>query len=249
MRADPRRLLPDRYFLYGDYSSRPAERAAGTTGRLGRSAASSGRAPAAARGRASRPGDGATRLLLTSRGLDVPALIRFIRDVLPARAAPPGRLEVDRQDAPRLRADGGPYREAFKDEPRVRVVPGIASPSTATSCWMADFHLSVSSSCHYDALGLGVPTVVLGLPTHDYVKHLCDEGLAFFATAADSCPSSRTPKPAGAPGCFRNVFRPGALKETPEWPGHSGGGPDPPRRGKGVNHAARWNHRLRNGEQ
>jgi hypothetical protein len=57
------------------------------------------------------------------------------------------------------------------------------SPSTFELLRDADLHLSISSTCHYDALGLGVPTVILPFRTHEVVGNLVEAG---HAERADS---------------------------------------------------------------
>ncbi len=64
------------------------------------------------------------------------------------------------------------YETLYRGNDRVRVFLGTESPSTFDLLAEADLHLSISSACHYDALGLGVPTVVLALPNHEIVLHL-----------------------------------------------------------------------------
>ncbi|MDI9569397.1 MAG: hypothetical protein QM278_01480 [Pseudomonadota bacterium] len=64
------------------------------------------------------------------------------------------------------------YETLYRGNDRVKVFLGTESPSTFDLLAEADLHLSISSACHYDALGLGVPTVVLALPNHEIVMHL-----------------------------------------------------------------------------
>ena len=41
---------------------------------------------------------------------------------------------------------------------------------------MSDLHLSVSSACHFEALGIGTPTGILALPGHELVLDLAERG-------------------------------------------------------------------------
>ena len=41
---------------------------------------------------------------------------------------------------------------------------------------MSDLHLSVSSACHFEALGIGTPTAILALPGHELVRGLAECG-------------------------------------------------------------------------
>jgi hypothetical protein len=73
------------------------------------------------------------------------------------------------------------YEGAFKDDPRVQVLLGNEDPSTFDLLTLVDFHLSISSTCHYDALGLGVPTIILPFATYENVLSLHELGDAFLA--------------------------------------------------------------------
>ena len=46
--------------------------------------------------------------------------------------------------------------------------------------------MSIASASHYDAIGLGVPTVVLPLQTHELVLPLCRAGHAHFAQTPEA---------------------------------------------------------------
>lgn len=73
------------------------------------------------------------------------------------------------------------YTEAFQDDTRVQIWLGNENPSTLELLTQVHFHLSISSTCHYDALGVGVPTVILPLPTHETVLSLYHAGHAALA--------------------------------------------------------------------
>ena len=60
----------------------------------------------------------------------------------------------------------------------MRIVLGTEMPSTFTLLSQADLHLSIASACHYDALGLGVPTVVVALSGYTVVDRLVALGHA-----------------------------------------------------------------------
>ena len=77
------------------------------------------------------------------------------------------------------------YLEAFGNDERIRVLTGSEDPSTFELLARASIHVSVSSSCHYDALGIGVPTVILPLPTHEVVLPLYHAGHALLARTPD----------------------------------------------------------------
>jgi hypothetical protein len=77
------------------------------------------------------------------------------------------------------------YRRTFGSNPNVQVILGFELPSTFDLLVRADFHMSIASAAHYDALGLGVPTIVLPLVGHELVQQLIDDGHAYL---------SKTPK-------------------------------------------------------
>jgi hypothetical protein len=77
--------------------------------------------------------------------------------------------------------DKEPYENAFGDNKHVFVSLGNEPPSTFQLLAEASFHLSIYSTCHYEALALGTPTVILPLAGYEVVKHLHKSGHAFFA--------------------------------------------------------------------
>lgn len=60
----------------------------------------------------------------------------------------------------------------------ITVLPGAALPSTLDLIAGALCHVSISSTCHLEALALGIPTVVLPLEGADHVQDLVDRGWA-----------------------------------------------------------------------
>jgi hypothetical protein len=65
--------------------------------------------------------------------------------------------------------------------PHVEVIPGGAEPSTFALLACSHFHLSITSTRHFEALALGVPTIILPFTNHELLLHLCDTGYAFLA--------------------------------------------------------------------
>jgi hypothetical protein len=97
----------------------------------------------------------------------------------------------------------------------VRVISGSEAPSTFELLSSADLHLSISSACHYDALGLGVPTVIIPLANCDWVLSLHRAGHAFLAKTPKELLEivSRLGRGGGVPdelGAY--YFRPNALE-------------------------------------
>lgn len=123
-------------------------------------------------------------ILFTTQGLDVPEVVDYLRAFLDLVRVPV-RLSIRLH--PVYDPDGNVYRDAlsrFGD--RVEVVAGNDGPSTFERLRRSHLHISVSSACHYDAVGLGVPTVILPFHSHEVVLPLHAAGHAHLArTPAD----------------------------------------------------------------
>lgn len=169
-------LLPDRLAVFGQ---RDMERLAGTAlGELGRLRAIG--APAIAAGRALRETSFRTDpalpvITFTSQGFAREQVDRFITEFL---AASPGPMRFIVRLHPGYDGDGANYRAIAAADPRLVVMPGDAAPSTHEVIAQSDLHVSISSTCHYDALGIGTPTAVLGLPGHASMAELVETGMA-----------------------------------------------------------------------
>jgi hypothetical protein len=74
------------------------------------------------------------------------------------------------------------YRTALKSfGESVTVIAANEMPSTFELIKKSHLHISISSSCHYEALGLYVPTIILPFPTYEMVTHLYLSGHAYLA--------------------------------------------------------------------
>jgi hypothetical protein len=126
----------------------------------------------------------ACNIVLTTQGIDTPKLIQFVSDFL---RLVEGKREVNLTFKlhPVLESDKGIYEREFTDNKRVRVISGTEAPSTFELLVSADLHLSISSTSHYDALGLGVPTVILPLANSGWVLQLHRAGHAFLARSPE----------------------------------------------------------------
>lgn len=173
--------IPDRLFVYGDHTKHEVDR----HGFWGDSIRVVG-CPRVDQYRDRRIGpdsDGPVVLLTT--GASIAGTIAFMADFLRVTKDLRGlRLWVKLH--PVYEAGPEPYLQAFQGDDRVRVLSGSEDPSTFELLTKASIHVSVSSSCHYDALGLGIPTAILALPTHEIVLPLHRAGHAMVArTPAD----------------------------------------------------------------
>jgi hypothetical protein len=130
--------------------------------------------------RAAAPRGAAPTLVVTTQGLAAGPLIAFFSDFL--RASGPAPLELVFKLHPMYDPDPAQFLRAFGHDARVRVVGGNEDPSTFELLARADWHLSISSTCHYEAVGLGVPTIILPFESHEFVRPLAEAGHAEIAS-------------------------------------------------------------------
>lgn len=177
-------LLPDLLAVYGDYwRDCLVSTALASLGRIvacGCSAIDEYRS-LRANFRSHRLPSDPMRILLTAQGFSVGELVDFIGEFL--------RL-TDRSFELCIKLhpiydEETSYRVLASDL-RVRILESSHSIPTHQLIAESDIHLSISSACHYDALALGVPTVVLGLPGHELMNPLVQEGSALFASSPTS---------------------------------------------------------------
>ena len=177
-----RMTLPDRLLLYGEHWRHELETDAfwGDALRV----VGSPRIDKYRSCRATRSRAGCT-VLFTTQGIDVNGVARFLHATLEKAAGRvPLRLVIKLH--PIFDPDKDVYLEplaAFRDV--VEVLAGDEGPSTFELMQEAAVHLSVSSAAHYDALGLGVPTVILPFAAHEIVDHLHRERHATLVHTPD----------------------------------------------------------------
>lgn len=201
--AEPRALLlPDRVALYSPYwQARLAGTAVATLGRLA-IAGRPGTAPVAA-----GPGDDGP-VLVTAQGIEGERLAALLAGAL--RAVPDGvRLIV------KLHPTYGEDRETFERHltefaDRVTILDGTGKPATEALLAACSVHVSISSACHYDALMIGRPTIVIALPSHESVLDLVARGDAYRAATGEELAGLLRSRPwrAGAAGIGRDFRSP-----------------------------------------
>jgi hypothetical protein len=199
--------VPDRFFTFGDtwmnllakdsfWGDRA--RAVGSA-RIDRFRAATADRP--------RPAGATCTLLVTTQGIAREALAQMLGDLLRRAADWPGlRLVVKLH--PGYDPDPEPYRRACAADPRAQVILGSGEPGTFDLLTQADFHASISSACHYDALALGVRTVVLKLPTHDMVAAVSGDRVA---DAGELLAALRQPREPLSASVGDSYFRRGAV--------------------------------------
>lgn len=124
-------------------------------------------------------------LLLTTQGIEIESLITFVARFLELSRQQQLHVQLFIKLHPVYEADKTPYLEAFQSDEQVNVISGKESPSTFDLLASVDVHLSISSTCHYEALGLGTPTIILALPGHEIVYDLYQQGYAFLARSPE----------------------------------------------------------------
>lgn len=114
-------------------------------------------------------------LTLTSQGIE--PLANFVAAFLKLYTAP---LVLNIRLHPGYEADANHYGKRFSGDPRVTLWRGNSRPDTMEMIAMSDLHLSVSSACHFEALGIGTPTAIIALPSHEIVRDLAERGDAIL---------------------------------------------------------------------
>jgi hypothetical protein len=128
-----------------------------------------------------RPGQRPLQVVLTTQGLAVPELIAFVQSFLGLAKEAGLALELYIKLHPVFEPSPAAYAEAFGADARVHILLGREMPATFDLLTRADVHLSIASACHYDALGLGVPTIVLPLSGYTVVENIVESGHAALA--------------------------------------------------------------------
>lgn len=132
------------------------------------------------RARRAAPADGTRMVLVTSQGIDTVRVAAFLAEFL--QATPDADLRLVVKLHPAYEREKDAYARVMAD-PRVTVLLGSEGESTFDLLVRAHLHLSVSSTCHYEALGLGVPTAILPFATHEIVEPLRVAGHATLLAA------------------------------------------------------------------
>lgn len=164
-------LLPDWLAVRGEYWVRQLEQT-----RQGRECAitvGNEQIDIARQRRLQRQPNDRLELVLTSQGCDTVQLVSWIEQMI--ATAPLGqdwRLSIKLHPF----YDTNPQAFAgLSDNARVEIVNGGAEPNVFTLLEGADLHLSITSACHFDAVAIGVPTVVIPLAGHEALLPIVDE--------------------------------------------------------------------------
>jgi hypothetical protein len=208
-------IMPDQLFLYGEYWKEQLEASDLCTPALvvvGNPRVDRFR-PTRANYLASRKNWDVCNLVLTAQGYDRERLIVFMADFL-ATLKETFNYALAIKLHPIYDKTKTLYTAAFDANPRIQVLLGSEEPTTFELLARADLHLSISSACHYDALGLGVPTIVLPLAAHEVVLPLVAAGHAQLARTAQELGQlvMHWRELRVAPEVSEYYFKPGALQ-------------------------------------
>jgi hypothetical protein len=175
-------IIPDKIFLFGEYWRHELKK----TGFYGQELIPVG-SPQIDHYRQIRiewqrqkAGDRRCVILLTTQGLSRDSLIQFAADFLDLAQ---GKLDYSFYIKlhPAREISKSAYEQVLGSKPNVHILLGSEDPSTYELLSQADFHVSLASASHYDALGLGIPTIVLPLAGYETVMDLVDAGHAYLA--------------------------------------------------------------------
>lgn len=177
-------LLPDVVALYGDFwLDRLAGTALGKVGSLFSVGSSVIERLRALRSDTFRQTATGPRLVVTTQGFERDALAKFLARFLEVYLGP---CLLILKLHPVFDDSVIPYANVLGSDERVRILRGCDDPSTYELIAQADLHMSIASACHYDALGIGTPTLVLGLAGYSFVQDLIDSGDALIARDPES---------------------------------------------------------------
>jgi hypothetical protein len=167
--------LPGRHFLYGEHWKR--EMAGGDFWGDALRVVGSPRIDGYRARRSAAPSDDCLNLTFTAQGIGSEATLDFLARSL--RELPADRpLHLFIKPHPIYDSGSPGWWEIFGRDPRVEIVPANEGPSTFELLARSHVHLSVASATHYDALGIGVPTVILPMEHGDVVEPLHRAGHA-----------------------------------------------------------------------
>lgn len=159
-------------------------------------------------------GRGVTQLIFTTQHPTRAAAIKLLRELLALATSEQFPLEliikVHRMETPFIHE----YQALAGEFDHVRVLSAYEGDTLALIA-AADVHASAWSTCHYEAVGLGTPTVVLRFPGPDRTADLAGlPNIRQAATAAEFLAAIRTAaadSPGGQSDAADALFRRGAV--------------------------------------
>ena len=171
--------VPDRMLLYGEYWRKEMDASGFWSGTLRVTGS-----PRLDRHRREATTERSNRLrvVVTGQGFSADRVARFLLETV--RAVPNAEIIVKLH--PVYGSDRAVYESVLRSYSAVTILDADEGPSTFALLARANLHVSISSASHYDAIGFGVPTVILGIGMSDVVEPLRQSGHALYAgTPAD----------------------------------------------------------------
>jgi hypothetical protein len=117
------------------------------------------------------------RLVLTSQGLDTERLVAWIDEMV--RCAP---SSLDWHLSIKLHPFYEPSPEKFASleaHKRVSIIPGSDLPNVFELLADSDLHLTIASTCHFDAAAIGVRSAIIPLDGHELLMDTVDHRLFY----------------------------------------------------------------------
>ncbi len=125
--------------------------------------------------------DGPIVLTVTAQGVATEDLGSLLEEFLARYRAD---IVLNIKLHPAYDGDEAYFRAKFGGNQRVRIFTGKSEIGTHRLIALSHMHLSISSTCHYDALGIGTPTCILALETHESVLDIqTHDGVVVVHTA------------------------------------------------------------------
>lgn len=114
-------------------------------------------------------------LTFTSQGFGQSNVHAFVSEFLGTYTGP---MRFILRLHPGYDRDASAYDDWARSDERIEIMPGNSPVPTNAVIASSDLHLSVSSTCHYDALGIGTPTGILALPGYESMTSLLNQSCA-----------------------------------------------------------------------
>jgi hypothetical protein len=153
-------------------------------------------------------------IVFTTQGIDRNLVIKFLNQFLGLAETASIPIQLTIKLHPVYDLDPSPYQDGFSKYPNVRILTPTQQPGTLNLISESHFHLSISSTCHYEALALGTPTIILPFETNILVSNLVKAGHASHVNSPeDLILLIREWRQASIPEEVGNYyFKPGAIK-------------------------------------
>ncbi len=172
-------LLPDHIAVYGDYWR--DELKTSVAGRLGIVKTAGNPVLESYRETKKLLSPRENIIVFTTQGIDHDGINRFLTEFL-RKTQHQFRLILKLH--PSYDSNPSVYQQLLSD-PRVTIQRGNEGLNSLELIVRSKLHLSIASACHYDALAMGIPTVIVKLKGSELMDPLIEAGKALVATSPD----------------------------------------------------------------